>query len=67
MDNLVVSPLHEGGVYVTEWNEPIGGHAAENVTACCSAMPTSNALFGILNIIMFSEQPVGMAGVTPTI
>ena len=38
----------------------------ENVTACPSAMPTSNTRPGISFIMMFSEHPVGMAGVTPT-
>jgi len=38
----------------------------EKVTACPSAMPTSNARFGIFSISMFIEQPLGMAGVTPT-
>ncbi len=39
---------------------------ALKVTACCSAMPTSKARSGMAFIMMFSEQPVGMAGVTPT-
>ena len=37
------------------------------VTACCSAIPTSNARSGRTSIIYFSELPVGMAGVIPTI
>ena len=37
------------------------------VTACCSAIPTSKALSGIVSIIYFNELPVGMAGVIPTI
>jgi hypothetical protein len=40
---------------------------ALKVTACCSAMPTSKARWGMAFIMMFSEQPLGMAGVTPTI
>ncbi|MNQ75086.1 hypothetical protein D3C85_898660 [compost metagenome] len=40
---------------------------AEKVTACCSAIPTSKALSGIAFIIIFSEQPDGIAGVIPTI
>src|ERR1039457_1765229 len=40
---------------------------AEKVTACCSAIPTSNALSGISFIIIFIDEPEGMAGVTPTI
>ena len=40
---------------------------AEKVTACPSAMPTSKARLGMAFIMMLSEQPVGMAGVTPTI
>ena len=39
----------------------------ENVTAWPSAMPTSKVRSGMAFIIMFMEQPVGMAGVTPTI
>ena len=39
----------------------------EKVTACPSAMPTSNARSGIAFIKIFIEQPVGMAGVTPII
>ena len=39
---------------------------AEKVMACPSAMPTSKVRSGISFIIMFIEQPVGMAGVTPT-
>jgi hypothetical protein len=39
----------------------------EKVTACPSAMPTSKVLSGISAIIMFIEQPLGIAGVTPTI
>ena len=39
---------------------------AEKVTACCSAMPTSKARSGMASIMNFSEHPVGMAGVTPT-
>ncbi len=38
---------------------------AEKVTACCSAMPTSNARSGIAAIIKFMDEPEGMAGVTP--
>jgi len=40
---------------------------AENVTACCSAIPTSNVLSGISFIMIFKEQPEGMAGVMPAI
>ena len=39
----------------------------ENVAACPSAMPTSNARSGMDFINRFMEHPVGMAGVTPTI
>ena len=40
---------------------------AANVTACCSAIPTSNALSGNSLIIYFKELPVGIAGVIPII
>ena len=40
---------------------------AENVTACCSAIPTSKVLSGIVSIICLREDPVSIAGVTPTI
>ena len=40
---------------------------AEKVTAWASAIPTSNTLSGMASIMMFIEQPVGMAGVIPTI
>ena len=40
---------------------------ALNVTACCSAIPTSKVLSGITSIIIPSELPVNIAGVTPTI
>src|SRR5580693_3859773 len=40
---------------------------AEKVTACCSAIPTSNARLGIAFIIRFNEQPDGIAGVIPII
>ena len=40
---------------------------AEKVTACASAIPTSKERSGIASIIIFIEQPVGIAGVTPTI
>src|ERR1700761_1223228 len=46
---------------------PCVAKPAEKVTACCSAMPTSNARFGIAFIIRFSEQPDGIAGVIPII
>ena len=39
----------------------------EKVTAWPSAIPTSKARLGILDMRMFIEQPEGMAGVTPTI
>ena len=39
---------------------------ALKVTACCSAMPTSNARSGISASMYFNEQPDGIAGVTPT-
>ena len=39
----------------------------EKVTACPSAIPTSKVRSGISFIMMFIEQPEGMAGVTPTI
>ena len=39
----------------------------EKVTACPSAIPTSNTRSGISFIIIFMEHPEGMAGVTPTI
>jgi len=38
---------------------------AENVTACCSAIPTSKALSGMASIIIFKDDPEGMAGVIP--
>src|SRR5690606_25814130 len=38
---------------------------AENVTACCSAIPTSNARLGMAFIMMFIDEPEGMAGVMP--
>ena len=40
---------------------------AESVTACCSAIPTSIALFGKASIINFIELPLGIAGVMPII
>ena len=40
---------------------------AEKVTACCSAMPTSNARSGNSFIMMFKEEPEGIAGVIPII
>src|SRR6185437_14146375 len=46
---------------------PCAAKPAENVTACCSAMPTSNARVGIFSIIIFIEEPDGIAGVMPTI
>jgi len=46
---------------------PEAAKPAENVTACCSAIPTSKALSGITFIIMLREHPVAMAGVIPTI
>ena len=46
---------------------PCVASPAENVTACCSAIPTSYVLSGITAIILFKELPVSIAGVTPTI
>ena len=40
---------------------------AEKVTACCSAMPTSNTRSGKTAAMVVNEQPVAMAGVMPTI
>jgi CTP:molybdopterin cytidylyltransferase MocA len=40
---------------------------AEKVTACCSAIPTSKARSGIAFIMILSEEPEGIAGVTPMI
>src|ERR1700739_532803 len=54
--------------YILQYGiRPCVANPAENVTACCSAIPTSNARSGIAFIIMFSEQPVGIAGVMPII
>src|SRR5690554_5638783 len=47
--------------------KPWVANPAEKVTACCSAIPTSKARSGIAFIIMFMEDPDGMAGVIPTI
>src|ERR1700752_691802 len=47
--------------------KPCVANPAEKVTACCSAMPTSNALSGMAFIIIFNEHPLGIAGVTPII
>src|SRR3546814_17034986 len=44
---------------------PCVANPAENVTACCSAMPTSKARLGMAFIMMFMDEPDGMAGVTP--
>ena len=46
---------------------PLMASPAENVTACCSAMPTSNVRSGMASIIMLRLHPVGMAGVMPRI
>ncbi len=45
---------------------PDAASPAENVTACPSAMPTSKQRSGISRIMIFIEQPDGMAGVMPT-
>ena len=45
---------------------PAAASPAENVRACSSAIPTSKQRFGICSIIMFIEQPEGIAGVIPT-
>ena len=40
---------------------------AANVTACCSAIPTSKVLLGNISIINLRELPVSIAGVIPII
>jgi len=40
---------------------------AEKVTACYSAIPTSNTRFGITFFISLREHPESIAGVIPTI
>src|SRR5689334_16788202 len=47
--------------------KPWVANPAEEVTACCSAMPTSKARVGIAFIMMLSDEPEGIAGVMPTI
>ena len=44
--HLVVCPLHEGRVDITERDQSSLAIPAEKVTACPSAIPTSNALSG---------------------
>ena len=46
---------------------PFVARPALKVTACCSAIPTSNALSGIFFIIIFKDEPEGIAGVIPII
>ena len=47
--------------------KPCVASPAEKVTACCSAIPTSKARSGIARIIIFIEDPDGIAGVIPMI
>ena len=47
--------------------EPCVAKPAEKVTACCSAIPTSNDRSGYASIIIFIEDPEGIAGVIPMI
>ena len=46
---------------------PFVASPALRVTACCSAIPTSKALLGIFFIMIFSDEPEGIAGVIPII
>ena len=46
---------------------PVAARPAEKVTACPSAIPTSKQRSGISRIRIFNPQPVGIAGVIPTI
>ena len=52
---------------VQKGTSPCVANPAEKVTACCSAIPTSYERLGIAFIMMFSELPVGIAGVIPII
>jgi hypothetical protein len=46
VDHLVVGALEEGRIDRAERAHPLRGHARGKVTACCSAMPTSNRRSG---------------------
>ena len=59
--------MHVGQTTSKYCRTPSLASPAEKVTACPSAMPTSNTLSGMAFCIMHIEQPVGMAGVIPTI
>ena len=67
MNYLIVCSLNKCRINVTKGNYTSVDKPAENVTACCSAIPTSKALDGIFSIMNFNDDPDGMAGVIPTI
>ena len=46
---------------------PCVAKPAAKVTACCSAIPTSKDRDGIFSIIIFNDDPEGIAGVMPMI
>lgn len=67
VDDIIMRPLHKRRIDIAERLQSVFAIPPEKVTACPSAMPTSKARFGIFSISIFIEQPLGMAGVTPTI
>ena len=68
VNHLVVAALHKRRVDIAERHQSLRRHPGRKyVTACCSAMPTSKARSGMAAIIIFKDEPLGMAGVTPII
>ena len=67
VNHLVVGTLQERGVERGKWFFPSAAKPAANVTACCSAMPTSKARSGNVFIIGHRLEPLGIAGVIDTI
>jgi hypothetical protein len=67
VDDLVIAALQEGRIDRGERLEPFSGHAGANVTACCSAMPTSKVRVGKRAAKRSTPVPSGIAPVTATI
>ena len=67
MDDLVVGALQKRRIDRAEGLKPSAARPAANVTACCSAMPTSKQRSGKALPKWSSPVPSGMAAVIATI
>ena len=66
VDDLVVGALEEGRINRRERPVALRGQPAAKVTACCSAMPTSNMRSGNFSATLSRPVPDGIAAVIAT-